>query len=199
MCRPTWSQSITSLQTYRQAILKKEHLLHIQFAPSFKLVGLCSRVQNVQSHLRLGAPSVSRGLSGVCLGSSSFFFLSACLVVMFCLWKKRLYVPCRDCLFSSACKNSGNKSRDGEGGCNIRVIIAGAPMAARRANWGHRHPLPRARKWAGPGKARSQRVGGCACSNGAAATVFNREPRRAQTGRSESGATSAPARPDSDK
>ncbi|XP_070781182.1 urea transporter 2-like [Enoplosus armatus] len=30
--------------------------------------------------------------------------------------------------------NSGNKSRDGEGGCNIRAIIAGAPMAFHRAS-----------------------------------------------------------------
>lgn len=33
----------------------------------------------------------------------------------------------------TVCKNSGNKSRDGEGGCNIRMIIAGAPMALHRA------------------------------------------------------------------
>ncbi|KAG7241178.1 hypothetical protein INR49_025921 [Caranx melampygus] len=38
----------------------------------------------------------------------------------------------RDCLLGSAFKNSGSKSRDGEGGCNIRMIIAGAPMASHR-------------------------------------------------------------------
>lgn len=81
----------------------------------------------------MGAPSVSMGLSGGCLGSSFFFIcMSACCYVLSV--KKGLYVPCRDCLLSSACKNSGNKSRDGEGGCNIRVIIAGAPMALHRAN-----------------------------------------------------------------
>ncbi|XP_041816635.1 urea transporter 1-like [Chelmon rostratus] len=74
--------------------------------------------------------------------------------------KKELSVLCRDCLLGSAFKNSGNKSRDGQGGRNIRVIIAGEPMAFRRAIRGHRHPLPRVRKWAGPGKARSRRVGG---------------------------------------
>ncbi|XP_053195468.1 urea transporter 2-like [Scomber japonicus] len=48
--------------------------------------------------------------------------------------KKGLCALCRDCLLCSAFKNSGNKSRDGKGGCNIRVIIRGAPMSFRRAD-----------------------------------------------------------------
>ncbi|KAK2888148.1 hypothetical protein Q8A73_019596 [Channa argus] len=83
--------------------------------------------------------------------------------------------------------NSGSKSRDGQGGCNIRMIIAGAPMALHRA-W----------NWAGPGKARSRCVGGREHSKGAAAAVFIRKPRRTQTARSESREISAPVLLDSD-
>lgn len=152
----------------------------------FKHMGSCS-VQNVQQSLE-GRGSITEQVTVWRLsGQQHVFFLFFFLIgmsgcsVLFCsvCGKKGLSVLSRDCLLGCASKNSGNKSRDGEGGCNIRVIITRAPMASRRVSWGQRYPLPRVKEWAGPGKARSRCVGGWAYSKGAAAAVFNREPRRA--------------------
>lgn len=77
--------------------------------------------------------------------------------------KKRKKKLCTESWLSawlSVWKNSGNKSTDGEVGCNIRVMIGRAPMALRRAAWGHRHPLRCVRNWAEPGEARPRCVGG---------------------------------------
>lgn len=55
-------------------------------------------------------------------------------------------------------------------------------LCAQRAV--RRHPVARTERRAEPGKARSRCVGGWVDGEGAAAAVFNGEPRRARTGRS---------------
>lgn len=152
----------------------------------------------------------SEDISG-CLGAvwaASRVVFTACLVVLFCSVcekeleegrgetekrkeKKRSSWVVTVC--SALPPRSPETSLEMEmEGCNIRVIIFGAPMASQRAAWGHRHPLPRVRKWAVPGKALSRRVGGRADSRGAAAAVFIRQLRRAQTARTQQ-RSSAPA------
>lgn len=155
----------------------------------------------IKSHLRTASWS-----SGVCLGRQLdvfFLYLHVCVLCsfLFCLRKKGLSVPCRDCLLGSAFKISGNKSPDGKGGSNIRVIISGAPMAFHRANWGHRHPLQSVRKWADPGKARSRCVGGWVYSKELQRQYLSDsrgELRQDEPKPETNGAFSAPERLDSD-
>lgn len=147
----------------------------------------------IKSHLRTSA--AVWGLSGQPAGSFSLHVWLFCSVLSVCEKeveegeeKKKKNSSWVVTVCSALPPRSPETSLEMEmEGCNIRVIIFGAPMAPQRAAWGHRHPLPRVRKWAVPGKALSRRVGGWADSRGAAAAVFIRQPRRAQTARTHSG------------
>lgn len=102
----------------------------------------------------------------------------------FCLWKKR------DSLYCVVTVCSALPSRTPETSLEMEKEAATSAWSSPEHQWlstertGHRHPLPRVRKWAEPGKARSRCVGGWVYSKGAAAELFIRQPRRAQTGRS---------------
>lgn len=81
----------------------------------------------------------SAEVSGDCLGTQQDH-----VVVLTSICGKRDSLCCVVTVCSvAAFKNSGNMSRDGEGGCNIRLIIAGAPMVFRVANWTPASPAVR--------------------------------------------------------
>ena len=61
-------------------------------------------------------------------------FSLTCVRVRARVQEQGLSAPLRDCLLPAVLESSGNKSQDGEGGCNIRVITARATNGcARRA------------------------------------------------------------------